>query len=397
MAQQRRTPSLDRQLSEMINELYNNEMLAQTGTFVPLAQPSPPLELLGATAAATRRQLPVPLPVSTFSSPSSSHKQQKTARNTAAAAAIHHKEYYDDDDNSSTASTVRRNYKCRTLGAHNIVRLAILPIFPTTTVKIQSVPTAGESPTTSMTTTGKVAHVLLSNVPSKIFLSINSIDYFPILVDSLGNEQYARLRRGTFPQMFHMEIMGTADMNINDSFLLKFYDDFYMQLKKRLRVDISLLDFSLARLRQCIDQIVVQRALEQTMLNMDELAVALEFYLQIDGQYKHRFLSNYESLFIVDMFFLKTCSFNGAQPRLFEQRYSEGLFCLDTPIARYMITPCDKPSCLCCHSPCPRRYVTGTQAIAAIQFSVPYIHRFVNQYEAILNCPAVCLVDMDVY
>ena len=96
------------------------------------------------------------------------------------------------------------------------------------------------------------------------------------------------------------------------------------------------------------------------------------------------------------MFFLKTCSFNGAQPRLFEQRFTEGLFCLDTPIARYMITPCDKPSCLCCHSPCPRRYVTGSQAQAAIQFSVPYIHRFVNQYEAILNCPAVCLlVSMD--
>jgi hypothetical protein len=84
------------------------------------------------------------------------------------------------------------------------------------------------------------------------------------------------------------------------------------------------------------------------------------------------------------MFFLKTCSFNGVKPRLFEQRYHEGLFCLETPMARFALTPCQKPSCLCCHSPCPRRDT------AAIQFSLPHIHRFVNQYEAILNCPAVC-------
>ena len=296
MAQQRRTPSLDRQLSEMINELYNNEMMAQTGTFVPMAQPSPPMELLSTAAAAagatttTRRLPPMSLPVSTFSSPASSYKQQRT---TKVAAAIHQKEYYDDDDdnNSSTASTVRRKYKCRTLGEHNFVRLAILPIFPTITVKIETKPTSDECPTTSMITSGKIAHVLLSNVPSKIFsfFNLNSIDYFRNLVESLGNEEYARLRRGTFPQKFRMEIMGTADMNINDSFLLKFYEDFYIHLKKRLRVDISLLDFNLARLRVCIDQVVVQRTLEQTMLNMDELAVALEFYLQIDGQYKDSF------------------------------------------------------------------------------------------------------------
>jgi len=90
------------------------------------------------------------------------------------------------------------------------------------------------------------------------------------------------------------------------------------------------------------------------------------------------------SFFLVDMFFLKTCSFNGVEPRLFNNRLREGLFCLETPMARFALTPCQKPSCLCCHSPCPRRDTT------AIQFSLPHIHRFVNQYEAILNCPAVC-------
>ena len=56
--------------------------------------------------------------------------------------------------------------------------------------------------------------------------------------------------------------------------------------------------------------------------------------------------------FLVDMFFLKTCSFNGVKPRLFEQHYYEGLFCLGTPTARFSIVPCDRSACDCCHSPC---------------------------------------------
>ena len=94
------------------------------------------------------------------------------------------------------------------------------------------------------------------------------------------------------------------------------------------------------------------------------------------------------------MFFLKTCSFNGVQPRLFENRYREGLFCLDIPTSRFAITPCGSRHCLCCHSPCPRQqqqqqYSNDLEQTLAIPFSIPHIHRFVNQYEAILNCPAV--------
>lgn len=103
----------------------------------------------------------------------------------------------------------------------------------------------------------------------------------------------------------------------------------------------------------------------------------------------HPIIYNY---FLVDMFFLKTCSFNGVQPRLFDQVYLEGLFCLDTPQARFAITPCQRSSCLCCHPSCPRRDST-----AAIQFSAPSIHRFINQYEAILNCPAVCSHLLSIY
>jgi hypothetical protein len=86
---------------------------------------------------------------------------------------------------------------------------------------------------------------------------------------------------------------------------------------------------------------------------------------------------------------MKTCAFNGVQPRLFDNRFREGLFCLDTPEPRFAIIPCNQQQCLCCHSPCPRRSSTDQQQISAIPFSIPHIHRFVNQYEAILNCPAV--------
>ena len=84
------------------------------------------------------------------------------------------------------------------------------------------------------------------------------------------------------------------------------------------------------------------------------------------------------------MFFLKTCSFNNVQPRLFDNRFREGLFCIDTPEPRFSITPCDSKYCLCCHPSDPKQKL-------AIPFSLPHIHRFVNQYEAILNCPAVSI------
>lgn len=76
----------------------------------------------------------------------------------------------------------------------------------------------------------------------------------------------------------------TTATNLKDSFLLDFYQEFYGNLKTRLKVDISILDFNATRLRECVNQVVAQYHLEQTMLNVDELPLALEFYLQIDGK-----------------------------------------------------------------------------------------------------------------
>jgi hypothetical protein len=95
---------------------------------------------------------------------------------------------------------------------------------------------------------------------------------------------------------------------------------------------------------------------------------------------------------VVDMFYLKTCSFNNVKPRFCYNRCHEGLFCLAPPEARFAITPCDNRHCACCHSTCPRRYPTNQGQTQVIPFSNPHIHRFVNGYEAILNCPAVSTI-----
>ena len=67
------------------------------------------------------------------------------------------------------------------------------------------------------------------------------------------------------------------------------------------------------------------------------------------------------------------------KPRLFENRFHEGLFCIETPEPRFMISPCNKRHCVLCHS----------STAAVVLFNKVHIHRFVNQYEAIMNCSAV--------
>lgn len=94
-------------------------------------------------------------------------------------------------------------------------------------------------------------------------------------------------------------------------------------------------------------------------------------------------------LFIVDTFCLKTCSFNNVQPRVYDHQ-REGLFSLALPEARFAIRPCNSRYCQCCHPPCQRRSTTDEpEHHQTVPFSIPHVHKFVNGYEAILNCPAV--------
>jgi hypothetical protein len=39
---------------------------------------------------------------------------------------------------------------------------------------------------------------------------------------------------------------------------------------------------------------------------------------------------------------MKTCSFNDVKPRFFENRFREGLFCIDTPESQFAIQPCNQ-------------------------------------------------------
>jgi hypothetical protein len=66
-----------------------------------------------------------------------------------------------------------------------------------------------------------------------------------------------------------------------------------MKTKQRLQLDIPILDFNLTRLRHCIDKVVAQRRLQEKMFNLEELIIALEFYLQIDGKSICNFKQNY--------------------------------------------------------------------------------------------------------
>ncbi|CAF1450870.1 unnamed protein product [Adineta steineri] len=226
-------------------------------------------------------------------------------------------------------------YQIRTLGQHNMVRMSILPIFP-----LRSSSSSSETP-----------QLLLTNVPLQL----------------LTEEQFARIRHQAYPPSFKL-VMYTNESNCNDSYIWYLYQTLFVQTKEHLNVDKSIINFNLNRLHNCVIKVAEQYGLPYTTLSIDELPLALEFYLQID----------------VDMFYLKTCSFNGVQPRVFENHFREGLFCIDPPEARYTITPCNKRYCICC------RYSTDPEKTSVIPFSIPHIHHFVNDYEAILNCPATC-------
>ena len=63
--------------------------------------------------------------------------------------------------------------------------------------------------------------------------------------------------------------------------------------------------------------------------------------------------------------------------------FDEGLFCRNEPQATHEMTECGN----CCL--CYPRYNVQRRGQPVVEFGRLQRHRFVNQYEAILNCPAV--------
>ena len=144
------------------------------------------------------------------------------------------------------------------------------------------------------------------------------------------------------------------------------------ELMKRLRVDLSILDYNYTRLNTFLKMLMYEqiRVFELQVedvpsVNEKEYPCLLEFFLQFD----------------VHLFYMKTCSFRFARPRTLQ----EGLFCLYEPEARYELSACG--NCGLC---CPKYSLKYRTKQTIVDFSQGHRHRFVNGYEVILNCSASC-------
>jgi hypothetical protein len=83
---------------------------------------------------------------------------------------------------------------------------------------------------------------------------------------------------------------------------------------------------------------------------------------------------------------MKTCSFRCARRRTL----NEGLFCLQEPEARYELMACG--NCGLCY---PQYNMTYRLKKSIVEFSQGHRHTFVSGYQAILNCSAVCIIDLN--
>ncbi|CAF1429983.1 unnamed protein product, partial [Rotaria sordida] len=108
----------------------------------------------------------------------------------------------------------------------------------------------------------------------------------------------------------------------------------------------------------------------------------------------HTLLAFHESFrryVLLDLFYMKTCSFRGAQP----PSNIEGLFCgRDEPQARYSLDPCDNLFCQCC---LPLNTYKKSQPWPIVNFASSSMHRFLNGYTTYLNCPATCTTSNIIY
>lgn len=226
------------------------------------------------------------------------------------------------------ASSTIENYKPSTIVPYNERRLSILPTYP-------------------MPLYGMNVNLLLANIPNGL----------------LSAEQLIHRQPGKYICPF---TINNHDPTMT-SFILNQYHKFFVPILQNFKLDLSILDHNYARLQQVIEMIrkARLRALPSNKLNEDplgnlfdnELPQLLEFYLQID----------------VDLFYMKTCSFNSAHPR----SNVEGILCLTAPECLYTMSKCG--SCeLCTMLPSP------------VVFNHYQPHRFLNQYKSILNCPADC-------
>ncbi|CAF1520678.1 unnamed protein product [Adineta ricciae] len=221
-------------------------------------------------------------------------------------------------------------------------QLAILPLFPTGGNKVTS-----------------PSFPLLPNIPPY----------------QLSPKELMRRHSNAFEPSFEV-IDNNPDV---PSLLRAKYQLFYSDLIRRLKVDFAILDYNYTRLDQYIQRLVAEQIQvfnllpnEISRLDEREYPLALEFFLQFD----------------VNMFYMKTCSFRHARPR----SMSEGLFCVQTPEARYELAACG--NCGLCY---PQYDMTHREKKYIVEFSQAHTHSFVNGYKTILNCSASCHTQNIIY
>ncbi|CAF2264907.1 unnamed protein product [Rotaria magnacalcarata] len=249
----------------------------------------------------------------------------------------------------------RDDYQPKTLHRHNQQRRQFLPAFPN-----------------SLEQSMHRAPLLLANVSAQ----------------KLSTIELTRRTSAAFVDPFNPKFIQKVP-----SYIYIEFQNLYGPLKTRLNVDAAVLDYNLYRIYEIIDIFIAKYQFYEgfnvlfdhhfqlpihdqhlRMLKQSELIILLEFFLQID----------------VDVFNMKTCIFYKTDH---QSPSINSLFLTDETIEyNYDMKPCGRLFCRVCQSnedQCSQQM---------IEFSTSgHKHRFVNGYEAILNCPANCRTSNIIY
>jgi hypothetical protein len=165
----------------------------------------------------------------------------------------------EEEENSETPPIhIGQDYQPRTLKPSDLTsrrRRALLPAYPTHKYDVRP------------------ALLLFANVPNIDRDLMASLSYSGDHITMDKNLEYCpfTLQLNKQHEFIH-------------SYLIDFYRKLYMETSQRWKIDLSLIDYNLTRLHKAMDKYSKQVG-EAAIASIDELPWALEFYLQIDGQF----------------------------------------------------------------------------------------------------------------
>ena len=212
-------------------------------------------------------------------------------------------------------------------------------------------------------------------------------DFFFFLVENLG--PFEKLTR----QTYHYNEKKMNHKNYCNNSIATDVKDLLLSYARFWQIHPIILIFNLNRLFNLIPRLTlkdywieINQLGNSYELSIEEWFIALEFYLQMDGKrllFKSIFLFNIYFFILVSCFYMKTCTFRKAKPRL---QY-EGIFGSRQPEARYGMKQCQDKSCRFCYE----RIDLTNRWQPAIHFTDNQVHRFVNNYQVYLNCDVVSI------